>query len=88
LNFTTNLFSSFFSNLSNDKTPTSSWATGSNTNWTNLKQGFKGLSVHFEKASEAAAQQVWYMSSVGKSAMRKNSCAQIVFLCLYLHCSI
>ena len=46
------------SNLSTDKTPTSSWASGTNTNWTNLKQGFKGLSVHFEKASEAAAKQV------------------------------
>ncbi|XP_028406574.1 sorting nexin-8-like [Dendronephthya gigantea] len=44
-------------NLSTDKTPVSSWASGTNTNWTNLKQGFKGLSVHFEKASEAAAKQ-------------------------------
>ncbi|CAB4019749.1 sorting nexin-8-like [Paramuricea clavata] len=53
-------------NLSNDKTPSSSWATGTNTNWTNLKQGFKGLSVHFEKASEAAAKQ--YMADDDSSA--------------------
>jgi hypothetical protein len=53
-----------YSSLSNDKTPISSWATGTNTNWTNLKQGFKGLSVHFEKASEAAAKQVWCQGGI------------------------
>lgn len=47
-------------NLSADSKPGSSWACGTNDSWTHLKQGFKGLSVHFDKASEAAAKQ--YMS--------------------------
>ena len=47
--------------MAGDKTPTSSWASGTNTNWGHLKEGFKALSVHFDKASEAAANQVLHL---------------------------
>lgn len=52
--------------MSSDKKPTSSWACGTNSSWIHLKQGFKGLSVHLDKASEVAAKQ--YMSDDQNSA--------------------
>ncbi|XP_060594865.1 sorting nexin-8-like [Ruditapes philippinarum] len=47
--------------MSNDATPVSSWATGSNQTWSHLKKGFKHLSVEYaalgDKASKEAAEE-------------------------------
>ncbi|KAL4240652.1 sorting nexin [Mactra antiquata] len=47
--------------MSNDSTPVSSWATGSNSTWSHLKKGFKHLSVEYaalgDKASQEAANE-------------------------------
>ena len=44
--------------MGNDSTPVSSWATGSNDTWSNLKRGFKHLSVEYAALGDKASQEV------------------------------
>ena len=44
--------------MSNDPTPVSSWATGSNDTWLVLKKGFKHLSIEYANLADKASQEV------------------------------
>ena len=44
--------------MSNDATPVSSWATGSNDTWSHLKKGFKHLSVEYAALGDKASKEV------------------------------
>ena len=46
--------------MSNDATPVSSWATGSNETWSTLKKGFKHLSVEYAALGDKASEEVCY----------------------------
>ena len=46
------------SSMSNDATPVSSWATGTNESWRHLKKGFKHLSVEYAALGDRASQEV------------------------------
>jgi hypothetical protein len=48
----------FYSAMSNDATPVSSWATGSNQTWSHLKKGFKHLSVEYAALGDKASKEV------------------------------
>ena len=48
----------FFSDLSKDSTPMSAWACGQSDTWSQLKRGFKNLSVEFATLSDKAGTQV------------------------------
>ena len=49
--------------MSNDPTPVSSWATGSNDTWLVLKKGFKHLSIEYANLADKASQEVRFGSS-------------------------
>ena len=49
--------------MSNDPTPVSSWATGSNDTWLVLKKGFKHLSIEYANLADKASQEVSIPSS-------------------------
>lgn len=44
--------------MSNDATPVSSWATGTNQTWSTLKKGFKHLSVEYAALGDKASEEV------------------------------
>ena len=54
------LYFLFFSAMSNDSTPVSSWATGSNDTWMVLKKGFKHLSIEYANLADKASQEVGF----------------------------
>ncbi|EDO31495.1 predicted protein [Nematostella vectensis] len=51
-------FAKELSALSNDSIPTTVWACGNNDSWGHLKHGFNGLTGHFSKLSDKAAE--WF----------------------------
>ncbi|XP_052762656.1 sorting nexin-8-like [Mya arenaria] len=50
-------FGKELSAMSNDSTPVSSWATGSNESWWHLKKGFKHLAVEYAALGDKATQE-------------------------------
>lgn len=77
--------------MSNDATPVSTWATGSNETWTTLKKGFKHLSVEYAALGDKASQEVSVTAnlfldfsdiSVGVSFTYGNEGANLMLHCL------
>ncbi|ESO94914.1 hypothetical protein LOTGIDRAFT_175283 [Lottia gigantea] len=50
-------FGSELSQMSNDATPVTAWATGNNDSWTHLQKGFKHLSVEYAALADKATHE-------------------------------